>query len=161
MKARRTGKRVDPAVGPRISEARDLVGLTQPQLAAMSEGKSRGIQQNESGKTMPNSRVIAALVTAGVNANWVLCEIAPKLLKDIPAIGKTSLQQPTEDYRVEVSDARRLIASLVAEMAHDPGVEWTGLLIELIHEGALKPSGARKVLEHLATFHRAARDAAA
>lgn len=89
QKARKT---VDKGVADRLREALDLVGLSQKTAAQMADGTVRGIQDNVAGKTAPGSRVLAALVSAGVNANWVLAGIEPKLLKEL-SIARHSASQ--------------------------------------------------------------------
>jgi hypothetical protein len=69
--------------------------------------------------------------------------------------------EPAASYAIEVGEARRFVIAVSQELRFDPGSEWTALLIELMSADSLKPSGARKVLEHLARFQAAARDAAA
>lgn len=83
--SRSEGAASDPAaVGARIREARKALGLTQEQLAALAGGTSnRGVQENEAGKTMPGGLMLAALVRAGVNANWVLESRGEMLLEHI------------------------------------------------------------------------------
>ncbi|MCC7484596.1 MAG: helix-turn-helix transcriptional regulator [Burkholderiales bacterium] len=154
MKVRRTDptarkKKVDPEVGPRIRVARELVGLNQQQLAEMVDGKLRGIQNNERGKTMPNARVIAALVAAGVNANWILSGRGPKLLAEAEA--KEEGNRP-----IDPADAPAAVMGLQGDLGYDPGSAWTALLIAMLIERSITLHGARKVLEQLSAFRPAA-----
>jgi hypothetical protein len=157
-RTKKAHKKVDPSVGPRIKRARELIKMSQVRLAHLSDGKTRGVQNNESGTTMPNSRVIAALIAAGVNANWVLAEIGPPLLKDVtPAAGET----PAGYQAITPSDVPAIVMALQRETGHDPGGAWTALLIGMLIDRSLTPAGARKVLDHLATFRPVAQDKAA
>jgi transcriptional regulator with XRE-family HTH domain len=146
-------KKVDPAIGPRIREARELLRLTQADLAGMFGGEAKGIQNNELGKTMPNSRVIAALVAAGVNANWILSGIGPKLLAKQPAMAE-EIPSGSDYVAVAPNEAPAFVLSLQEELGYDPGSKWTGLLIEMMIDRSMTPAGARKVLQHLGKFQR-------
>lgn len=59
-------------IGQRVKAAREALGLTQDQLAAAYGATSnRGLQDNESGRTMASAPVIAALVAKGISGDWV------------------------------------------------------------------------------------------
>lgn len=72
------------AIGGRISAARRAVGLTQEALANLAGAKSKsGLQDNEAGKNMPGGQMIGALISAGINANWLLTGEGSMLLRDM------------------------------------------------------------------------------
>jgi hypothetical protein len=103
---------------------------------------------------MPGSGALAGLARAGVRVEWLLTGAEPMLLEP------PKVEQPSAPpYTISASEAGPLIVALEQELGYDPGSAWTSLLIGLMTDHGLKPSGARKVLEHLAAF-RAARDAA-
>jgi transcriptional regulator with XRE-family HTH domain len=123
-------------------------------LSRKSGVSERSIHNYLAGSREPKGSVFARLAeAAGVRVEWLLTGAEP-MLPDAP-----KAEEPGARYGMSVQEARSLIASLGQELRFDPGGDWTGLLIELMTDHGLKPSGARKVLEHLAAF-RAARDAA-
>lgn len=59
-------------IGGRIKQARQAVGMTQEELAALAGAKSKsGLQDNERGRSMPGGYIISALAKRGINTNWI------------------------------------------------------------------------------------------
>ena len=86
-------------IGKRIKAARKALGLTQDVLAAQAGGTSnRGLQDNESGKSMPGGQMIAALVNAGINANWILTGHGQMLLPPRPSATVLHTEQIPPGY---------------------------------------------------------------
>ncbi|WP_051711583.1 transcriptional regulator [Andreprevotia chitinilytica] len=88
-------------IGARIKRARAALGLTQDALAVLAGSPSkRGIQENESGNTMPGGQIIGTLVCAGVNANWLLTGEGSMLLAELQAATPTA---PFETARLQLA----------------------------------------------------------
>jgi len=123
-------------------------------LADVAEIPIDSYRKYEGDAAMPGSGALAGLARAGVRVEWLLTGAEPMLLEP------PKVEQPSAPpYTISASEAGPLIVALEQELGYDPGSAWTSLLIGLMTDHGLKPSGARKVLEHLAAF-RAARDAA-
>ncbi len=82
---RDSGNQFSVAIGARLRAYRESIGLTQDQFAARCGGTKRGIQENESGKSAPNSKLLAALARMGLNLSWLLNEVGPMLMEDVGA----------------------------------------------------------------------------
>jgi len=72
--------------------------MTQEALAALYGGTKRGLQDNEAGKNVPNSRLVAALVERGINANWLLADRGPPLLDDLAGAPQFHVEEPRVGY---------------------------------------------------------------
>ena len=143
------------ALGGRLQAERGRLKMKPKELADAAEIPIDSYRKYEGGAAVPGGVALAGLAKAGVRVEWLLTGAEP--MKDEPP----RAEQPAAGYTIEVSAARRFIVSVSEELRFDPGGAWTALLIELMTTDSLKPSGARKVLEHLAAFQAAARDAAA
>ncbi len=67
-------------IGGRLRLFRESLGASQEKFASMIGGTKRAIQNNESGKTAPNSKLLHGLVALGLNINWLLSGEGPMLL---------------------------------------------------------------------------------
>lgn len=65
------------AVGERLKAFREMKKLSQVQLAEALGGTARGLQDNESGKSLPNSKILTGLYGLGINVNWLLSGEGP------------------------------------------------------------------------------------
>jgi transcriptional regulator with XRE-family HTH domain len=70
-------------IGVRLRAFRESESFSQKGLAVAVGGTLRGIQDNESGKSAPNSKVLKALAGRGLNVNWLLTGSGPMLLADL------------------------------------------------------------------------------
>ncbi|EHP39389.1 XRE family transcriptional regulator [Cupriavidus basilensis OR16] len=61
------------AIGQRMREARQALGLSQVDLAAKLGASKPGLQQNEAGKNMPGGRLLYGFSMLGVSSDWLLC----------------------------------------------------------------------------------------
>jgi len=132
------------------------------ELARRSGVSVRSISHYLRGETQPNGEKATRLAAAGpVRVEWLLTGVEP--MTNEPPKPAPGVAQERAAYTIGVADAGRFIVAVAEELRFDPGGAWTALLIELMTTDSLKPSGARKVLEHLAVFHQAkgTRDAAA
>lgn len=59
--------------------------MGQEQLAEAIGGTKRGIQDNELGRALPNSKALTGLCQLGLNVNWLLTGEGPMLLKEMGA----------------------------------------------------------------------------
>ena len=71
------------AVGDRFKQARAALGLTQKEFCAVIGKPVPSLQDYEAGKSMPGGEAVAALIGAGINANWLLTGEGPMLLADL------------------------------------------------------------------------------
>jgi len=105
-------------------------------------------------KSLPASRLRGVVKLMGITTDAYLSgldhavQVAPNKLEQLKA------GEPPAPYVVSASEANRVIAALKREIGHDPGSDWTGLLVALMVDHGLRPSGAREVLQHLATFRQ-------
>ena len=76
------GESVNREIGARMKAARAEIGHTQASFAAASGGSRPGIQDNETGKTMPGGKVLYGFVRAGINVNWLLTGEGPMTLSE-------------------------------------------------------------------------------
>lgn len=60
------------ALGERVKAFREAKKLSQVQLAEALGGTARGLQDNESGRSLPNSKILTGLYRLGANVNWLL-----------------------------------------------------------------------------------------
>src|ERR1035437_4719539 len=70
-------------IGPRLRAYRESEKISQKGLAEAVQGTLRGIQDNESAKSAPNSKILKALAERGLNVNWLLTGKGPVRLTDI------------------------------------------------------------------------------
>lgn len=70
-------------IGRRISEFREYLGMTQDELAAAVGGTKRGLQGNEAGIALPNSKLLLGLAGLGVNLNWLVTGHGKMLIESL------------------------------------------------------------------------------
>lgn len=126
------------------------------ELADAAEIPIDSYRKYEGDSAIPGGGALAGLVRAGVRVEWVLT--GAELMKPVTA----SVREPAAaPYVITASEAARVIAALKREVGFEPGPDWTGLLIGLMADHGLRPSGAREVLAHLASFQESTRNSAA
>lgn len=69
------------ALGERMKEAREAVGLTRPSFVEKFGGSVRTLENNEGGRNEPGSSLIGAFTSLGINANWLLTGEGEMLLQ--------------------------------------------------------------------------------
>ena len=104
-------ERENSHIGTRLRAFRESLGFGQEQLAEAIGGTKRGIQDNELGKALPNSKALIGLCRLGLNVNWLLAEEGPMLLKDLAA----TAQAPTGPVDTE------LLALVIARLEKEIG----------------------------------------
>ena len=67
-----TATHLNSTIGERIARFRTHLGMTQQELADAVDGTKRGLQGNEEGKALPNSKMLLGLVDLGLNLNWLM-----------------------------------------------------------------------------------------
>lgn len=77
------GSEATSGIGGRLRQFREALALTQAQMADSIGGKMRGVQNNELGLTLPNSKMLIGLCSLGMNANWLLTGEGPMMLGDL------------------------------------------------------------------------------
>jgi transcriptional regulator with XRE-family HTH domain len=75
--------RFNALIGGRIRLFRESLGYTQGKLASEAKGTKRAFQDNEMGKTAPNSKALHGLLQLGMNLNWLLSGEGPMLLSEV------------------------------------------------------------------------------
>lgn len=78
-------ERPTSSVGTRLRAFREAMKMGQEQLAEAIGGTKRGIQDNELGRALPNSKALTGLCQLGLNVNWLLTGEGPMLLKEMGA----------------------------------------------------------------------------
>lgn len=78
-------------IGARMKAARIFLGHSQDMLSTLLGGSKRGIQNNESGKSVPGGEVISGFIGLGINPVWLLTGEGVMLLSD----AQTSPAPPT------------------------------------------------------------------
>ena len=74
------------AIGSRLRQFREYKRMSQAQMAQAVDGATAGLQKNELGIAMPNSKVLIGLYRLGLNINWLLSGEGSMLFAD--AAGK-------------------------------------------------------------------------
>ena len=72
-----------PQIGERLRFFRESKKMSQVQMAAVLEGTTKGLQNNELNISLPNSKVLIGLYGLGLNINWLLSGEGPMLLSDL------------------------------------------------------------------------------
>jgi transcriptional regulator with XRE-family HTH domain len=72
-----------PKIGERLRLFRETKKMSQVQMADALDGTTRGLQDNELGRSLPNSKVLIGLYGLGLNVNWLLSGEGPMLLADL------------------------------------------------------------------------------
>lgn len=95
------------AVGERMKAFREMKKLSQVQLAEALGGTARGLQDNELGKSLPNSKVMTGLYRLGANVNWLLSGDGPMMRADAekPAQPKINVEALTKAFEVMMQTA--------------------------------------------------------
>lgn len=93
-------------IGKRLRVFRESKSLPQIKLAAAVGGTIRGIQDNELGKSAPNSKVLYGLALMGLNVNWLLTGEGPMLIGDLALRGSRppKIDQEILAYAIEALD---------------------------------------------------------
>lgn len=92
------------AVGERLKEARAALRLTQKELCAKVEMPLPSLRDYELGKRIPGGDAIAALIRAGINANWLLTGEGPMLLAELGAVPAGALDQKRLQEALQATD---------------------------------------------------------
>jgi len=96
-------------IGVRLRTFRENERFSQKGLAEAVGGTLRGIQDNESGKSAPNSKVLKALAGRGLNVNWLLTGSGPMLLADL-------VSRTTETTKIDQGILTHVIETLDEEL---------------------------------------------
>ena len=86
-------------IGVRMKQARIFLGHSQEMLSTLLGGSKRGIQNNESGKSVPGGEVVAGFIGLGINPVWLLTGEGEMLLSDMqlrpaPSASPVDLDRP-------------------------------------------------------------------
>lgn len=87
------------SVSERLKRARTALELKQDQMSARTGIPIDTYKKYEGGTRQPGADAIAHFVQAGINANWLLTETGPMLVKDLPLIVSDQLGE----YRVSAA----------------------------------------------------------
>lgn len=73
----------DPvAVGGRLKEARQALGLSQQALADRIGASKTGLQANEAGRSVPGGQLLTSMYSLGISVDWLLSGRGRMLLDD-------------------------------------------------------------------------------
>lgn len=124
-------------VGERLKHFRESLKMSQVQLADALEGGMRGIQDNELGRSLPNSKVLIGLHGLGLNVNWLLSGKGPMLLADLqkPTVPKINVEAMAKAFEVMMQTAKP--GETLAQTARK-AVEF---YVYLIETGKITPEG--------------------
>ena len=100
----------ESSIGARLRFFRESKKMSQVQMAEALGGKMRGIQNNELGITLPNSKVLLGLHRLGLNVNWLLSGAGPMLLADLQG-GTTHELVSTERLGLAIAAVDNVAAS--------------------------------------------------
>lgn len=87
--SREIGARADQLVGQQSTVGQQLkcwrlsCGMTQPAAAARLNAPPSAYQEYETDQRAPDAEALTRFVEAGINANWLLCNEGPMLLRDL------------------------------------------------------------------------------
>lgn len=128
------------AIGARMKEARERLGLSRPAFATVSGGdvKVRTLENNEAGVNEPGARILDAFVRRGVSANWLISNEGEMLINP---------------HRDAAASNELLAASSTAGFASMINVD----ALEAIIEGALRISPnlpANRLAAHCAALYQ-------
>jgi hypothetical protein len=125
-------------IGIRMKTFREQhLKLTQAQVAAKLDGTPAGLQKNELGLTLPNSKVLVGLGALGANLNWLLRGEGPMLLADTqkPAPGKINVEALLKAFEVMTQTAEP------GEMPRQTARKAVEFYMYLIETGKITPEG--------------------
>jgi len=74
------------AIGARIKQARGVLALTQKDLCEATGMPLPSLKNYEASQRIPGGEAIAALMHAGINANWLLTGEGPMLMADLAGV---------------------------------------------------------------------------
>lgn len=87
------------SVSERLKRARTALKLKQDEMSARTGIPIDTYKKYEGGTRQPGADAIAHFVQAGINANWLLTETGPMLLKDLPP----TVSDQVGEYRVSAA----------------------------------------------------------
>lgn len=129
------GATLNVEMGERLRAFRTSLGMTQEELGRAIGGTKRGVQDNELGKSSPQTRFLAKLADLGLNLNWLVNGQGPMLLKDLEAGAQSapSALDP-ELLQVVLEKLDQKIASVGARVSGKKKAEFVVLLYDYIVE---------------------------
>ncbi len=128
------------------------MNVSQERFAQLIGGTKRGIQENESGKTSPNSKLLAGLAQIGLNINWLLTGQGEMVAEDLRVKPVTVVHgRPSEeDYKIMAVVILRLqetIQEKELDVPFEKLVELAGLLFDhVVEAGKLDPTRVERFL---------------
>ncbi|WP_104565815.1 helix-turn-helix domain-containing protein [Ralstonia mannitolilytica] len=127
------------AIGRRLKEARQLLGLSQQVLAEKIGSSKTGIQANEAGNSVPGGAVIIGLMKLGISANWLLMEQGPARLSDLAASSQLAPGQVDTDLLgLVIARLEKEISARGARPAPEKKAELIALLYDYMLETGKK-----------------------
>lgn len=120
-------------VGERLRAFREHLSMSQEALGRAIGGTKRGVQDNELGKSSPQSRYLGRLAEMGLNINWLLTGDGRMLMKEMEA----GAQAPVSPLDVEILELvldrlEEKIASSGKRVSAKKKAELVALLYEYI-----------------------------
>ncbi|WP_459199083.1 helix-turn-helix domain-containing protein [Ralstonia pseudosolanacearum] len=126
-------------VGTRLRAFREAMEMSQDQLAEAMGGTRRGLQDNELGRALPNSKALIGLCRLGLNLNWLLMEDGPMLRDELVASEKeASGPVDSELLGLVIGRLEKAIAARGARPAPEKKAEVIALLYDYMVETGKK-----------------------
>ncbi|CAJ0684633.1 helix-turn-helix domain-containing protein [Ralstonia mannitolilytica] len=148
-----SGTRMEAAaIGRRLKEARQILGLSQQVLAEKIGSSKTGIQANEAGSSVPGGAVIIGLMKLGISANWLLMEEGPARLADVTAGTQTgSGTVDTDLLGIVIARLEKEIAARGARPTPEKKAELIALLYDyMIETGKREGPSVERILRLVA-----------
>lgn len=126
-------------IGERLRAFRVHLGMTQEELGRAIGGTKRGVQDNELGKSSPQTRFLARLWDLGVSLNWLISGKGPMLAKDLVAASQLT-QSPLDLELLQLVHEKleQKIASVGARVNAKKKAEFVALLYDYMAETGRK-----------------------
>jgi len=104
-------------IADRMRTVRDELGLTQKDVSSRLEISHRTWQDYESGKNLPNGKVLKKLALMGFNANWILTGEGP-INTDVSEVIRHSYHYAHDKIREEIKNKNK-INKIIEEMSRE------------------------------------------
>ncbi|QNT25333.1 helix-turn-helix domain-containing protein [Ralstonia solanacearum] len=123
-------------VGERLRAFRGYLQWSQEKFGEALGGTKRGVQENESGRSAPQAKVLAGLIELGCNVNWLLTGKGPMLLDELVASASSPVD--SDLLGLVIGRLEKVIAARGARPAPEKKAEVIALLYDYMMETGKK-----------------------